>query len=258
MEYSSGSLLYRWVVSDRDLYIAQIELLNNFFLVLEVENTARNYERRLHRWYALLRNTLAQAETLLHSLEQAAASKVSMSTQTRHNTYALIKEATSSYWRVVFETRGHYTYLRSSVSSTENHINKLLAKAGTAIDTLSVIWKSDLTDEVKGSIFQAAVVPILLYGCTTWTLTKRNEKKIDGNYIKMLRAIVNKSWWPQPTNSSCTDTNQPSRKLSKLDEPDMQVTAGELRTNSLLTYFIWTSKGSTTSWNLYTTALSRY
>ena len=42
--------------------------------------------------------------------------------------------------------------------------------------------------------FQVAVVLILLYGCTTWTLTKRTEKKFVGNYTKMLRAILNKSW----------------------------------------------------------------
>ena len=30
---------------------------------------------------------------------------------------------------------------------------------------------------MKRSFFQAAVVSILLYGCTTWTLTKRLEKK---------------------------------------------------------------------------------
>ena len=46
---------------------------------------------------------------------------------------------------------------------------------------------------MKRSLFQAAVVSILLYRCTTWTLTKRMEKKLDGNYIKMLRAILNKS-----------------------------------------------------------------
>ena len=43
---------------------------------------------------------------------------------------------------------------------------------------------------MKRSFFQAA---ILLYGCTTWTLTKRLEKKLDGNYTRMLRAILNKS-----------------------------------------------------------------
>ena len=47
---------------------------------------------------------------------------------------------------------------------------------------------------MKRSFFLAAVASILLYGCTTWTLTKRLEKKLDGNYTRMLRAILNKSW----------------------------------------------------------------
>ena len=40
---------------------------------------------------------------------------------------------------------------------------------------------------------------ILLYGCTTWTLTKRLEKKLDANYTRMLSAILNKSWQQHPT-----------------------------------------------------------
>ena len=52
---------------------------------------------------------------------------------------------------------------------------------------------------MKRSFFQAAVVSILLYGCTTRTLTKRLEKKLDGNYTRMLRAILNKSWRQHPT-----------------------------------------------------------
>ena len=51
-----------------------------------------------------------------------------------------------------------------------------------------------MTDKMKRSFFPAAVVSILLYGCTTWTLTKRLEKKLDGNYTRMLQAILNKSW----------------------------------------------------------------
>ena len=37
------------------------------------------------------------------------------------------------------------------------------------------------------------------YGCTTWTMTKRLEKKLDGNYTRMLRAILNRSWQQHPT-----------------------------------------------------------
>ena len=52
---------------------------------------------------------------------------------------------------------------------------------------------------MKCSFFLEAVVSIVLYGCTTWTLTKRVEKKLDGNYTRMLRAILNKSWRQHPT-----------------------------------------------------------
>ena len=60
----------------------------------------------------------------------------------------------------------------------------------------SYINKNEL---MKRSFFQAAVTSILLYGCTTWTLTKRLEKKLDGNYTRILRAILNKSWRQHPT-----------------------------------------------------------
>ena len=91
-------------------------------------------------------------------------------------------------WKKIIKRQQNYIINNNcSVSSTETDINTPLAKAWSAIDKLSVIWKSDLTDKIKRSFFQAAVVSILLYGCTTWTLTKRMEKKLDGNYTRMLR-----------------------------------------------------------------------
>ena len=118
-----------------------------------------------------------------------------------------------------------FTYLGNSVSSTKKDIDTRLAKAWTDIDRLSVIWKSDLTDKMKCSFFQAAVMSILLYGCTRWTLTKLMEKKLHGNYTRMRRGNT-------PQSSSCTAIYLPSWKLSKLDEPDMQDTAGEPGTSS--------------------------
>ena len=142
---------------------------------------------------------------------------------------------------------------------------------------------------MKRSFFQAAVTSILLYGCTTWTLTKRLGKKLDANYTRLLRAVLAatphktptatcspggntpqdtncyvQSWRQHPTrhqlyghanktageearrqlhktatcspggntpqDTNCTATL--SRKLFKLDEPDMLDTAGEAGTNS--------------------------
>ena len=125
-----------------------------------------------------------------------------------------------------------FTYLGSSVASTEKDIDTRLTKVWTVINRLSIIWKSDLTDKMKRSFFQAAVASILLYGCTTWTLTKRLEKKLDGNYTRMLRAILKRPGGNTPQDTNCTAICLLSRKLFKLDEPDMQDTAGEAGTNS--------------------------
>ena len=90
-----------------------------------------------------------------------------------------------------------YIYIYIKRSCHHPRLYSLSAiKAWTAIDKLSII--SDLTDKMKRSSFQAAVLSILLYGCTTWTLTKRLEK-LDGNYTRMLQAILNKSERQHPT-----------------------------------------------------------
>ena len=51
----------------------------------------------------------------------------------------------------------------SSVSLTETDTDTQLAKAWTDSDRLSGIWKSDLTDKMKRSFFQVAVVSIMLF-----------------------------------------------------------------------------------------------
>ena len=141
-----------------------------------------------------------QAETLLHSLERAATG-IGLYVNAHKTEYMCYYQTgdISTQDGTLLKLVDKFTYLGSSVSSTEKDIDTWLTKACTAINKLSIIWKLDLTDKIKRSFFQAAVVSILLYGCTTWTLTKRLEKKLDGNYTRMLRAILNKSWRQHPT-----------------------------------------------------------
>ena len=125
-----------------------------------------------------------------------------------------------------------FTYLGSSVESTEKDIETRLTKAWTAINRLSTIWKSDLTDKMKRSFFQAAVTSILLYGCTTWTLTKRLEKKLDAITQECCVQSSTSPGSNTPQDTNCTATCPLSRKLFKLGEPDMQDIAGEAEMNS--------------------------
>ena len=116
-------------------------------------------------------------------------------------------------------------------------VNTWLAKACTAIDWLSVIWKSDMTDKIKCSFFPSS---------------SRVDSAIWMHYMdikltygeKSLTAITEECcelYWTSlgdntPQSSSYMATYYSSQKLTKLDEPDMQDTAGEVRTNSLATY----------------------
>ena len=144
---------------------------------------------------AILANLPNQAEILLHSLERAAAG-IGLHVNAHKMEYMCYNHTGDG---TSLKLVDKFTYLGSSVSSIEKDIDTWLTKAWTAIDRISIIWKSDLTDKRKRGFFQAAVVSILQYGCTTWTLTKRLEKKLDGNYTRMLRAILNKSWRQHPT-----------------------------------------------------------
>ena len=69
---------------------------------------------------------------------------------------------------------------------------------------------------MKRSFFQATIISILLYGCTTWTLTKWMEKKLDGNYTRMLQAILNKSWRQHPAKQQLYSHLPPIRKTIKI------------------------------------------
>ena len=109
-----------------------------------------------------------------------------------------------------------FPYQRSRVSTTVIDISTRLAKSWTAIDrnrsygsqTWPIKW---ITVSSK-----QRVVSILLYGCTTWTLTRHMEKKLDGNYTRMLRAVLNKSCKQHPTKQQLYGHRTPITKTIRI------------------------------------------
>ena len=86
-----------------------------------------------------------------------------------------------------------------------------------AIDRLSIIWKSDLSDKIKCNFFQTAVVSILLYVCSTWMLTKRIEKTLDGIAQEYYDLYCKNPGSYIPQNSSCTGTDLPISKTIQIN-----------------------------------------
>ena len=68
------------------------------------------------------------------------------------------------------------------------------ALARVACNKLNKIWHSTFANETKVYIFKTLIEPILLYGAETWTLTTRQQKRLDGTYTNMLRRVQNIHW----------------------------------------------------------------
>ena len=96
---------------------------------------------------ALSAHAPTQAETLLYSLELAAAG-IGLHVNVHKTEYMCFNQTgdISTLDGSTLKLVGKFTYLGSSVSSPETDIDTWLAKAWTATDRPSVIWKSDLAD----------------------------------------------------------------------------------------------------------------
>ena len=149
---------------------------------------------------ALLANTPTQSKSLLDSLEQAIRS-IGLYVNVNKMEYMCFNQegAISILNGTPLKLVDKFTYHSSSISSVENYVNIQQTKVWTAIDRQSIIWKSDPSNKIKQDFFQTAVLSILLYGCTTWMMTKCIEKNLDRNCTRMLQVILKKSRKQHPT-----------------------------------------------------------
>ena len=70
-------------------------------------------------------------------------------------------------------------------------INIRKALAWRSLHKMKKVWKSDLTKERKVQQFRATTETIQLYGCETWSLTKQDEKSLDGTFTPKLHMMYN-------------------------------------------------------------------
>ena len=89
----------------------------------------------------LLVNTPTQAEYLLHSLEQKSRD-ISLHVNADKTECMCFNQENITLNSGSLNFVDKFTYLGSSIISTESDISMHLAKAWTAIDRLSIIWKS--------------------------------------------------------------------------------------------------------------------
>ena len=139
---------------------------------------------------ALLANTPAQAKYLLHNLKQAAKGIGLYVIADKTEPMCFKQEmAISTFSGKLQKLVDQFTSLDSNISSTESDVNIRFAKYRLLLTTYRSL--GNLSHKIKRKIFQAVAASVILYGCTTRIMTKRTEKKLDGNCV--LRAVLDKS-----------------------------------------------------------------
>ncbi len=177
-------------------------------IVLKERKSSHYPEIRLHDLdfaddVALLSTSIAIAESLLHSIEEAS-NCVGLHLNTGKTKTLLVNIPPTSSIQTLDGTKlknvSDFKYLGSSLPDSFQDFKCRKAQAWSACNKLDKIWKSDLYRATKIKFFRACVESILLYGAETWTTTQKINDRINGCYTQLLRRVLNIHWRDHITN----------------------------------------------------------
>ena len=112
-----------------------------------------------------------------------------------------------------------FKYLGSFITEDATSNKEILARLGTATSALvrlDKIWKEKhLPLPTKINLLRAIVISTALYGCETWTLNAKMEKKIQAFDMRCLRKVLMISWKQKKTNEYVKE--EIKRRYGKLE-----------------------------------------
>ena len=103
-----------------------------------------------------------------------------------------------------------FMYLGSTIScdgSLDKEIATRISKANQALGRLRnrVLNQHNNRLLTKLEVYNAVVLPSLLYGYETWTLYRRHVKKLESFHMRALRSILGIKWQDRITNLEVLD-----------------------------------------------------
>ena len=128
----------------------------------------------------------------------------------------------------------NFKYLGSIVSndaSLDAEITARIAKATAAFGRLSKrLWTNNgIQLYTKICVYKAAVLTSLLYGCETWTLTKKQIKRLENFHQRTLRKIARIKWFHKVTNYEVLSSCNISSLQSMMDKARLRWTGHVVR-----------------------------
>ena len=149
---------------------------------------------------ALLSGEIHQAQAPLERIETMAASVgLAMNAKkTQVLPFDQDKEVSiTSKGGIQLEVVGDFKYFGSWMSSTEADNKNRKGISWKACNRLDKFWKSGLSKDLEMRLLTSLVESAMLYGCEACSLSRKQEKGLDGCYT---RKALNISWKDYVTN----------------------------------------------------------
>jgi hypothetical protein len=132
-----------------------------------------------------------------------------------------------------------YTFMGTIITrdgSMSKEINRRISSGRLAMIKLEKIMKDrDVTAITKSKIVETMIFPIVTYGSESWTLRKKERKKIYAFELWTWRKMLRTPWTDRRTNASIIDEVKPKRSLeAKITQLKLRYFGHIMRTNGIL------------------------
>ena len=88
------------------------------------------------------------------------------------------------------------------------------SKVVTNLD--SILKSRDITLPIKLHLVKAMVVPVVMYGCESWTIKKAEHRRIDASELWCWRRLLRVPWMARRSNQSILKEISPEYSLERL------------------------------------------
>ena len=110
-------------------------------------------------------------------------------------------------WQIDGDTVADFTFLGPKITADgeikRHEIKRLLLLGRKAMTNIDSILKSrDITLPTKVHVVKAKVIPVVTYGCESWTVKKAEGQRIDAFELWCWRRLLRVSWTARRSNQS--------------------------------------------------------
>jgi hypothetical protein len=155
----------------------------------------------------LMGETVEETQELLNAIHRSSQKHGLEISKEKTNVLLVAKDARTVVIKIDNDTLkqvSHFKYLGTEVTeqnSSSLDIKCRLAQALAGLSNLRTVWQNNrVTLTTKLRLLDCLVLPIALYGCEAWTLTKSDSNKISAFGMKCLRGVLNITWRDHITN----------------------------------------------------------